>query len=225
MRETCRVRSRSTSAAGAVHVRVRTIARRSSADSGTSAAAALARQSADSSGVRRTATMTGRRLALAMCRHGGKGGDTHVHAIHRSAGPLGIEGAKPLGSPAVIPGVSCLGTLSVPDSPRATVLDGLRRRESRVGGISIPIHGEARPKRCQPRESRRFPKGSSAVPGPDRPPATAPPSPPEESKTRALNRRPVEVAVESGLGPDPPQQAVRRGAGLTVDMQVHACVL
>ena len=44
MRATCRVRSRSTSAAGAVHVRVRSMACRISADSGTPAAAALARQ-------------------------------------------------------------------------------------------------------------------------------------------------------------------------------------
>ena len=58
MRTTCRVRSRSTLAAGAVHVRVRAMARRSSADSGTPAAAALARQTADSAGDMRTATKT-----------------------------------------------------------------------------------------------------------------------------------------------------------------------
>ncbi len=112
MRETCRVRSRSTSAAGAVQVRVCAIARRISAESGTPAAFALARQSADSSGVRRTATMTGRRLAIAKRRHGGRGGDAPARAIHRSAGLLGIEGAESLASPAVIPWVCWLIDLS-----------------------------------------------------------------------------------------------------------------
>ena len=56
MRETCRVRSRSTSAAGAVHVRVRAMARRISADRGMPAAAALARQSANSTADTRAVT-------------------------------------------------------------------------------------------------------------------------------------------------------------------------
>ena len=96
MRETCRVRSRSTSAAEAVHVRVRAIARRISAESGTPPAFALARQSADSSGVRRTATRTGRRLAKGLRRNGGNGGDAPARAIHRSAGLFGFEGAESL---------------------------------------------------------------------------------------------------------------------------------
>ena len=108
MRDTCRVRSRSTSAAGTVQVRVRAIARRIRAESGTPAAFALARQSADSSGVRRTATRTGRRLAIGLRRHGGNGGDAPARAIHRSAGQLGIEGAESLASPRVIPGVCWL---------------------------------------------------------------------------------------------------------------------
>ena len=103
IRETCRVRSRSTSAAGTVQVRVRAIARRISAESGTPVAFALARQSADSPGVRRTATRTGRRLANGRRRHGGKGGDAPARAIHRSAGQSGIEGAETLASPWVIP--------------------------------------------------------------------------------------------------------------------------
>ena len=74
IRATYWVRSRSTSAAGTVQVRVRAIARRIGAESGTPAAFALARQSADSPGVRRTATRTGRRLAIGLRRHGGKGG-------------------------------------------------------------------------------------------------------------------------------------------------------
>ncbi len=122
IRETCRVRSRSTSAAGAVQVRVCAIARRISAESGTPAAFALARQSADSSGVRRTATMTGRRLAIAKRRHGGKGGDAPARAIRRSAGLFGFEGAESLASPWVIPRVRWLSDLSrVPHALRRPV--------------------------------------------------------------------------------------------------------
>ena len=112
MRDTCRVRSRSTSAAGTVQVRVRAIARRIRAESGTPAAFALLRQSADSSGVRRTATRIGRRLAIGQRRHGGNGGDAPARAIQRSAGQLGIEGAESLASPRVIPGVCWLPGLS-----------------------------------------------------------------------------------------------------------------
>ena len=111
MRDTCRVRSRSTSAAGTVQVRVRAIARRIRAESGTPAAFALARQSADSSGVRRTATRIGRRLAIGLRRLGGKGADAPARAIHRSAGQSGIEGAESLASPRVIPGVCWLTDL------------------------------------------------------------------------------------------------------------------
>ena len=71
------MRSRSTSAAGAVHVRVRAMARRSSADSGTPAAEALARQMADSAGDMRTATKTVRRSPMGMHRHGRSGGRGH----------------------------------------------------------------------------------------------------------------------------------------------------
>ena len=81
-----------------------------------------------------------------------------------------------------------LGILRVPDSPPATPLDGVRRQESWVRGISRPIQAEARPKGCQPRGSKRFPKRSSTIPESDQPPATAPPSPPEESKDESLNR-------------------------------------
>ena len=63
MRAACRVRSRSTSGAGAVHVRVRAMARRSSAESGTPAAAALARQSARSAADTRAVTVAVRRSA------------------------------------------------------------------------------------------------------------------------------------------------------------------
>ena len=56
MRAIWRVRSRSTARADAVHVRVRAIASRSSADGDTPAAAAFARQAACSAGVTRAAT-------------------------------------------------------------------------------------------------------------------------------------------------------------------------
>lgn len=56
-------------------------------------------------------------------------------------------------------------------------------REPQVGGFSIPLHGKARSKRCQPSRSRRFAKGSSTVRASDRPLATTPPSRPESSET------------------------------------------
>ena len=80
---------------------VRAIARRISPDRGTPAAAALARQSANSVGETRTATMTVRRLAIGKRRHGGKGGDAPARELHRSAGLLGFEGAESLASPCV----------------------------------------------------------------------------------------------------------------------------
>ena len=132
MRPTCRVRSRSTSAAGAVHVRVRAIARRISADSGTPAADALARQSADSVGVRRTATRTGRRLAIGMRRHGGNGGDAPARAIHRSAGLLGFEGAESLASPWVIPRVGWLSRRSGQTRPPTLGTLGRQNRHTRI---------------------------------------------------------------------------------------------
>ena len=61
MRATCRVRSRSTSIAGAVHVCVRDIACRSSSDSVTPAAAAFAFHSANSADVTRACAITVRR--------------------------------------------------------------------------------------------------------------------------------------------------------------------
>ena len=150
MRETCRVRSRSTSAAGAVHVRVRAMAWRISADSGTPAAAALVRQSADSSGVRRTATMTGRRLAIGTRRHGGNGGAAPARAIHRRWGLLGFEGAESLASPAVIPrvgwlpatdgsGASAAGALEADaqGAGRTVVKDGVGATEAgHIGGLN-----------------------------------------------------------------------------------------
>ena len=61
MRAICRVRSRSTARAGAVHVRVCAIARRNNSDGETPAADAFARQAACSAGVTRAATITVRR--------------------------------------------------------------------------------------------------------------------------------------------------------------------
>ena len=183
------MRSRSTSAAGAVQVRVRAIARRISADKGTPAAFALARQSADSPGVRRTATRIGRRLAIGTRRHGGKGGDAPARAIHRSAGLLGFEGAESLASPTVIPWVGWLAHLKgAQTAPRQAGRDGFRRRESRVGGVSMPYTERPAPKPCQQPESRRLPKTSRAVPEPRRAPPVAPPSRPEGARdsSRAL---------------------------------------
>ena len=65
---------------------------------------ALARQSADSSGVRRTATMTGRRLAIGQRRHGGTGGDAPARAIYRIAGPVGDRRGNVPRQPPGLPG-------------------------------------------------------------------------------------------------------------------------
>ena len=58
---------------------------------------------------------------------------------------------------------------------------GLTHRSSGPAGhrirISIPVHGEVRFGLCQQHGFRRFPKGSSVVPDPYRPPPAAPPSP------------------------------------------------
>ncbi len=63
LRAIWRVRSRSTASAGEVHVRVRAIAYRSSADGDTPAASALSCQAACSAGVTRAAAVTVRQSA------------------------------------------------------------------------------------------------------------------------------------------------------------------
>ena len=144
IRETWRVRSRSTSAAGTDQVRARAIARRISAESGTPAAFALARHSADSSGVRRTATKTGRRLATGMRRQGGNGGDAPARAIHRSAGQLGIEGAESLASPRVIPGVCWLVGLNMRQASLGSALRNASpgtARNSLDGAVAAKLPG------------------------------------------------------------------------------------
>lgn len=85
--------------------------------------------------------------------------------IRVSADFGGIEGDHPSPAHVLYTGYAGLGTLRVPGGPPASALNGLRRRESRVGGISIRVHGEARPKRCQSRESRRFSQGFQRRPG------------------------------------------------------------
>ena len=178
MRETCRVRSRSTSTAGAVQVRVRAIALRISPDNGTPAAAALARQTADSAGDMRTATKTVRRSPMGMRRHGRSGGRGHRLRSLRERGLRGDRRGPPLASPRVIHGVCWLRHLNgarQPPGERA----GRPPAARILGRRSLhTVYGEARPERCQPPESTRLPKGSSAVPETDRPPPTGPPSPP-----------------------------------------------
>ena len=111
IQETCRVRSRSTSAAGTVQVRVRAIARRISAESGKPAAFALARQSADSSGVRRTATKTGRRLAIGMRRQGGAGATPPPAQSTGARASWGSKGRSPSPAPGLYPGYADHRTL------------------------------------------------------------------------------------------------------------------
>ena len=143
IRETCRVRSRSISAAGTVQVRVRAIARRISAESGTPAAFALARQSADSSGVRRTATRIGRRLAIGLRRYGGKGGDAPARAIHRSAGLVGDRRGNVPRQPAVIPWVCWLTHLSgVRQARRRRVRDASSAAANTVAATGLPKRGQ-----------------------------------------------------------------------------------
>ena len=105
MRATWRVRSRSNSAPGAVYVRVRAMARRSSADSGTPAAAALDGQTANSVGDTRTATKTVRRSPIGMRRHGESGGRSPRPRSPREHGLRGDRRGPPLASPRVIHGV------------------------------------------------------------------------------------------------------------------------
>ena len=94
MRETCRVRSRSTSAAGAAHVRVRAIARRISADRGTPAAAALARQSANSAADTRAGDDGGAALRHHAAPTWGKGGGAPIRNLHGSATCGGSKGGR-----------------------------------------------------------------------------------------------------------------------------------
>ena len=103
MRETCRVRSRSTSAARAVHVRVRAIARRISADRGTPAAFALARQSADSVADTRAVTTAVRRSGITPHRHGGRGAEPPSATSTGARRAGGSKGGRrpPLASPIV----------------------------------------------------------------------------------------------------------------------------
>ena len=73
IRATCRVRSRSISAAGTVHARVRSIARRASSDTVTPAAAAFAFHASRSAAVRRTVSHASRFMA-GRPRAGSRGG-------------------------------------------------------------------------------------------------------------------------------------------------------
>ena len=176
MRETCRVRSRSTSTAGAVQVRVRAIDRSSSADNGTPAAAALARQTADSDGDMRTATTTVRRSPMGMRRHGRSGGRGHRLRSLRERGLRGDRRGPPLASPRVIHGVCWLYRLSGRAHPPMRGNLGRQNRHALQSGDRF--------RRCQPRREWRCPKGSRVVPEPDRPPPAAPPSPPRKPHTR-----------------------------------------
>ena len=171
MRETCRVPSRSTSAAGAVHVRVRAMAWRISADSGHAGGrclgppvGGLVRREADGDDDRATP-----RLAIGTRRHGGNGGDAPARAIHRSWGLLGFEGAESLASPAVIPRVGWLsGESGVrqarPPQPRTLRLNAphrpLRRahapRGSRLGpSLASRLRREAKAGHVPHRERER----------------------------------------------------------------------
>ena len=174
-----RLRSRSMARAGAVDVRLRAIVGRR-----------------DLAGDVRAAAMTVRRSAGSAPATGFATAAPTAPLSRQRRGKLGVQGGRSV--PLARPQCSTydgLRTLRVPDSLPASVPDGLRRCESRVGGVSIPVNGEARFRQCQPRESRRFPKGSSAVPESDRSPATAPPSPPA-APARALQSRPAKVAVD-----------------------------
>ena len=95
MRATCRVRSRSTAAAGAVHVRVHTMACRSSADSDTPAAAAY--QLASSAGDTRAVTMPVRRSAVSAPAGGFGGGPPANSTGARASG--GSKGGRSAPSP------------------------------------------------------------------------------------------------------------------------------
>ena len=82
------------------------------------AAFALARQSADSSGVRRTATRIGRRLAIGLRRHGGKGGRRPRPRNPPERGAVGDRrGGVPRQPPGYTRGYAGLPALAAPNSP------------------------------------------------------------------------------------------------------------
>ena len=120
MRAICVVRSRSTSTAGAVQVRVRAMARRISAESGTPAAFALARVSASSAADTRTVAV--RRSVIGPVDTG-EGGEARARALQRRADLGGIEGGQglPLASPGVRHRVCWLMT---PNGSGASTLNG-----------------------------------------------------------------------------------------------------
>ena len=190
MRATCRVRSRSTSAAGAVHVRVRAMARRSSADSRTPAAAALARQAVNSAGDTRTATKTVRRSPMGMRRHGESRGRSPRPRNPRERGLRGDRRGPPLASPHVIHGVCWLPHLSGRIHPPTRGNLGRQNRHT--------LQSRDRFGRCQQPAKWRCPKGSSVVPDADRPPPTAPPS---------ASRRALITANRGGVADLPGQAA------------------
>ena len=97
--------------------------------------ACLARQSADSLRVRRTATRIGWRLAIGTRRHGGNGGAAPARTIGRSAGLLGIEGAETLASPRLYRG-RLAPRLPGPSSPADPGNRWRRRRASPSRGFS-----------------------------------------------------------------------------------------
>ncbi len=102
IRAICRVRSRSTARADAVHVRVLAIASRSSAEGDTPAADALSRQAACSPGVTRAATITVRRAVTGRGGDGARGAGSRARPlIPQRRGKLGVQGGRsvPLASP------------------------------------------------------------------------------------------------------------------------------
>ena len=93
IRATCRVRSRSASAAGAVHVRVRPIARRASSDGVTPAAAAFAFHAARSAAVSRT-VRNASRLIAGRLRAGSRGGAPSRAGGRGGAPDAGFRGGE-----------------------------------------------------------------------------------------------------------------------------------
>ena len=87
----------------------------------------------------------------------------------------GSKGRSPSPAPGLYPGYAGLPAVKTRDNPAVSRPDGLRRREFRGYGVSIPVHGEVFFTRCQQRDSARFPRGSSVVPEEYRPPPMAPP--------------------------------------------------
>ena len=172
------VRSRSTARADAVHVRVCAMARRNNSDGDTPAAAAFSRQAACSAGVTRAATITVRCSGMSTPTAGFGGGAPARPLLQQRRDREGVRrGARPpLPAFRVQHGVGWLTHLKGAGQPT-----GKRAGRLAATGISgrrnlHAIHGEARFRPCQPPESRRFPKTSSAVPEPHRPPPAAPPT-------------------------------------------------